>query len=77
VVIGQVGQAIRSRVPDGLPILEATSSTLPEVLERVLDDRGAARELAARGRDWVRATHDGRLSAAALAPFLGVATRRD
>lgn len=77
VVLGQVGQAIRSRVPADLPILEATSSTLPQVLEQVLADRDAAREVAARGRDWVRATHDGRLSAAALAPFLGVATRRD
>ncbi len=75
-VLGEVGETIRSRVPAELPIVEVTSVTLPGVLEQVLEDRDGARAVAERGRDWVRATHDGRMSAAALAPFLGVAGRR-
>jgi glycosyltransferase involved in cell wall biosynthesis len=70
-VLGHVGDALRHRVDRDVPVVEVTPRTLAEVVERVLDDRGWAREQAARGPGFVRAVHDGRRSAAVLAPFLG------
>jgi predicted NBD/HSP70 family sugar kinase len=57
-------------VPVEIPTLEATPETLAEVLRRVIDDRDWARSVAAAGPGFVRDWHDGRRSAAVLAPFL-------
>jgi glycosyltransferase involved in cell wall biosynthesis len=74
VVLSFVGDAVRARVREltgqELPIIEATQHTLVEVIEKILDDREAARDAAAAGSAYVREHHDGRRSAAALAPFL-------
>jgi glycosyltransferase involved in cell wall biosynthesis len=74
VVVSYVGDTVRSRVRDltggDLPIIEATPETLVEVIEKILDDRGAARDVAMSGPSYVREHHDGRRSAAALGPFL-------
>lgn len=73
-VISFVGESVRRRVRehtgDELPILEAHPSTLITVIEKVLDDRDGARQMAGAGPSYVRKHHDGRRSADALAPFL-------
>jgi glycosyltransferase involved in cell wall biosynthesis len=71
VSISHIHDRVRARVPDPIPTIEATPDTLAAVIEKVLDDRDAARETAAQGPAFVRRWHDGRRSAAALAPFLG------
>ena len=79
VVVSFVGETVRSRALEAtgreLPIVEATPATLVEVIEKLLDDRDAARDTAAAGPSYVRENHDGRRSAAALAPFLTGAGR--
>jgi hypothetical protein len=73
VVLGYVGDRIRGRLPEPLPVVEVTEKTAEEAVERLLDDRDAARELAGRGRPFVERFHDGRLSAQVLAGFVGAA----
>lgn len=79
VVVSFVGDVVRARVREmtgaELPIVEATPRTLVEVIERILDDRDGACEQAIAGPGFVRANHDGRRSAAALAPFLTATAR--
>jgi glycosyltransferase involved in cell wall biosynthesis len=72
VSISHIHDRVRARVPEPIPTIEATPDTLAAVIEKVLDDRDAARETAAEGPAFVRRWHDGRRSAAALAPFLGL-----
>ncbi|NUS57929.1 MAG: glycosyltransferase, partial [Streptomycetaceae bacterium] len=69
-VVGHAAPRVRERYDGALPQLDATPSTLRGVLESVLDDREHARELAAQGPEFASGYHDGRRSAAALAPFL-------
>lgn len=69
-VVGHAAPRVRERYDGALPQLDATPSTLRGVLESVLDDRDHARELAAQGPGFASSYHDGRRSAAALAPFL-------
>ena len=69
-VLGNVGERLRSRVPAELPVVEVTPADLGEVLERFLSDPAAAREVAARGPAFVGQFHDGRYSAEVLAEFL-------
>jgi glycosyltransferase involved in cell wall biosynthesis len=79
VVVSFVGDTVRARALEAtgleLPIVEATPGTLVEVVEELLDDRDAARDVAAAGPSYVRENLDGRRSAAALAPFLTGAGR--
>lgn len=70
-VLGHLGDTLRSRVGRPVPVVEVTPRTLAEVVERVLDDREWARAQARQGPEFVRDVHDGRRSAAVLAPFLG------
>lgn len=74
VVVSFVGESVRARARAmtgrDVPIIEATPATLVEVVEKILDDRDAARDVAAAGPSYVAENHDGRRSAAALAPFL-------
>jgi len=69
-VLGNVGQRLRSRVPADLPVVEVTPTNLAEVLERFLQDPAAAREVAAQGPAFVERFHDGRYSSKVLAEFL-------
>ncbi|HEY6794018.1 MAG TPA: glycosyltransferase family 4 protein, partial [Kineosporiaceae bacterium] len=71
VVLGHLGDALRRRVDRPVPVVEVTPRTLAEVVEHVLDDREWARGQAAAGPGFIRSVHDGRRSAAVLAPFLG------
>ena len=69
-VLGHVGDVLRSRVPAEVPVVEVTPATLAETVQRVLEEPDWARDRAARGRAFVETWHDGRRSAAVLAPFL-------
>jgi glycosyltransferase involved in cell wall biosynthesis len=71
-VLGHLGDTLRRRVDQDVPVVEVTPRSLAEVVERVLDDRDWAREAAAAGPAFVRSVHDGRRSAGVLAPFLGL-----
>lgn len=53
-----------------LPIVHADPDTLGSVMEQLLADRDSAREIAARGPEYVRAVHDGTMSAAVLGKWL-------
>ncbi|WP_157432129.1 hypothetical protein [Agromyces italicus] len=76
-VVSHVSEFVRDTVRDEtgleLPIVEATLATLEQVLRDIRDRPEHYRERAAAGPAFVAAVHDGRRSAAALAPFLGVA----
>jgi glycosyltransferase involved in cell wall biosynthesis len=66
VVVGHVGDSLRSRVPAVVPIVEATPADLGDVMARLLADRDAARAVAAAGPEFVATFHDGRMSAQIL-----------
>ena len=57
-------------------MLEAGADSLEAALRVVLADRDAAHATAAQGPAYVADVHDGRRSAAVLAPFLGVSGPR-
>ncbi|MGP7960384.1 hypothetical protein ACTVCO_06185 [Sanguibacter sp. A247] len=72
-VTEQVRDAVAHRAGRDLPVLEATPDTLSDVLTSVLDERSTVAERAwTEGPAFVRALHDGRASAEALAGFCGV-----
>lgn len=61
---------VRARTGLDLPIHEATIQSLEGELRRYVADPDAFAEIGAAGPAFVAAVHDGRRSAAALAPFL-------
>ncbi|NHC43836.1 hypothetical protein [Motilibacter aurantiacus] len=73
VSVSHISDRVRSRVPSPIPTIEATAGTLADVLRGICADRDAARATAAQGPAFVTEFHDGRYSAAVLAPFLGAA----
>jgi len=79
-VVGQVGDVVRDhvRAVTGLevPVLEAGLDSLEMTLRDALDNRDVAHATASQGPAYVADVHDGRRSAAALAPFLGVSGPR-
>lgn len=70
VVLGHVGDRLRSRVPDEIPIIEATPDDLAERLEEVLEDLPELRKQAGARRAFVERWHDGRYAARVLSEFL-------
>ncbi|WEK62705.1 MAG: hypothetical protein P0Y60_08270 [Candidatus Microbacterium colombiense] len=70
VVVGHVTSAVRDRVQRAtghtLPLTEATPETLEGVLRRLAADSDGWTDRATAGRAFVRAVHDGRLSAEIL-----------
>lgn len=72
VVLGNVGESLRSRVPVDIPIVEVTPANLAEVVEGFLRDPAAGREVSARGPSFVENFHDGRYSSEVLAGFLSL-----
>lgn len=72
VVIGSI-DALEEVMPEPPPIIHATPGTFESVLLALLDRPAQARERAAAGVTFARRWHDGRESAARLAPFLGLA----
>lgn len=71
VVLGHLGATLRSRVPEPVPIIEATPADLTERLEEVLGDLDRLRAEAPARRGFVERIHDGRYAARALSEFLG------
>lgn len=67
----QVRRAVRDATGLEIPIVSATPATLEAVLRDVVARPELYREIAAQGPKFVRTVHDGGLSAASLAPFLG------
>jgi len=68
----QVRQAVRDLAGTEIPIVSATPATLEAVLRDVVARPEHYRAIAAQGPAFAAAVHDGRLSATALAGFLGV-----
>lgn len=67
----QVRDHVRMTTGLELPVVEATPNTLQGVLDDIRSRPDHYREVASRGPAFVRAVHDGALSARVLAPFLG------
>lgn len=71
VVVGHVLPSVREHVLRAtgleLPVVEATPDVLGTVVERLVGDPDRMREIGERGRQFVDAVHDGRMSAASLA----------
>lgn len=72
VVIGHVSDRVRERLREPLPMVEATTENIRDVLLQVLQDRAWFRTVAAEGIEYVREYHDGRLAARRLQAFLGL-----
>jgi len=74
VVVGHVSAAVRTLVAERtgreLPIVEATARDLESVVRAIATDPEPAARIAGQGPGFVRAVHDGRLSADVLAELL-------
>ena len=68
----QVRDHVRAVTGLDLPVVEATPDTLADVLRDIAARRDEYQRVAAAGPEFVRAVHDGSLSARVLAPFLGI-----
>ncbi|WP_169079687.1 hypothetical protein [Microcella alkalica] len=69
-VTDQVRRSVRDTTGRELPIVSVRASRLESSIRSLLADREAARARAAAGPAFVRAVHDGTLSASVLQPFL-------
>jgi hypothetical protein len=80
VVVAAVDRGVREHVKEAtgrdLPIVHADPKTLARVVEELVADSDSAQELAARGPAYVRAVHDGTMSAAVLGTWLTPPTER-
>ena len=72
ILVGGIAPEVRARMTEAPALFDADPDTLNEVMERILDDRAAARETAVRNVEFVRRWHDGRAAADALAGYLGL-----
>lgn len=70
VVLGHLGDRLRTAVPAEVPILEVTPDDLAERMTEVLDRLPELAGDTQRRRDYVLDFHDGRRSAGALSEFL-------
>ncbi len=77
VVVGnvdpEVREAVRATTGRELPIVESSASAVADVIRSIVADPARYRGVAADGASFVRDVHDGRASARAAAPFLGLA----
>lgn len=75
VVVGHVTDRVRTEVLRAtgreLPIVESRLDAVEETIRALIEDRSGAQAVAASGRSYVEAVHDGRASAQALSGFLG------
>jgi glycosyltransferase involved in cell wall biosynthesis len=76
-VISEVGERIRRRVPVEIPIVEVDHQTLEQRILEVASDPGRFVATAYSGPDYVRRFHNGAYSARVLARWMGLATRAD
>ena len=79
ITVGHVSASVRdevlARTGRELPIVEATPSTIEDVVKALVMDREEGPKRAEEGRAFAEAIHNGRFSAAILAPFLGADLR--
>lgn len=73
VVVGHVADRVRQRIDGDVPVVEATSETLPDVLLGLIADPARAAVLGTEGREYATRWHDGTHSAHVLAEFMGLA----
>lgn len=71
IVLGNVGDRVRDRLPEPAPIVQVTPPTLEAVLTSVAQDFASYADQAERGRDYAIAHHDGTRSSDVLMEFLG------
>jgi glycosyltransferase involved in cell wall biosynthesis len=69
-VVGHVHERVRARLEGEIPVVDATPETFTEVMDAILLDPERFATIAAAGRGWARARHDGAAAATVLAPFL-------
>lgn len=71
VVVGHVADRVRERLPEALPIVEATPQTVGDVLMEILQDRERFRAVACAAARFAATYHSGDYSARQLRTFLG------
>lgn len=71
-VVGNMAPAVRASMDQAPPLVDAAPDQVEAVLEEILADRNRFARQAAEGPAFVRTWHDGRASARALEPFLGL-----
>jgi glycosyltransferase involved in cell wall biosynthesis len=76
-VVSEVGDRVRARVPVDIPIVEVDEYSLEATLRRIAAEPAAFRVIAEAGPSFVRRFHDGTLSARILGRWIGVATPTD
>jgi glycosyltransferase involved in cell wall biosynthesis len=73
-VVSEVGDRVRARVPVDIPIVEVDEYSLEATLRRIASEPARFRDVAEAGPGFVRRFHDGTLSARILGRWIGVAT---
>lgn len=71
-VVGNISQEVRDICPLPLPVLQATTGSLGEVVRAAVADPASSRARSAAGREYAMAIHDGRRSGAVLASSLNL-----
>lgn len=74
VVIANVSERVRRRFPIDVPVVQADPSDLEEVLRSMVADPTEALAAAERGREFVRAFHDGTLASQQLLTWMSGGT---
>lgn len=70
VVVCAVSEQVRAALPDNPPIISATPETFEAQLLEILSERTQHEAIAAQGKEYAKAWHDGRAAAAALGAFV-------
>jgi glycosyltransferase involved in cell wall biosynthesis len=76
-VVSEVGQRTRRRVPVEIPIIEVDHHTLEERIMEIVSDPARFVANAEAGPDYVRRFHDGTHAARVLARWMGLASQSD
>ena len=76
-VVSEVGERVRARIPVEIPIVEVDEFNLEATLRSIAAEPAAFRGIAEAGPSYVRRLHDGTLSARILGRWIGVATPAD
>jgi len=69
-VLAHLSEPVRRRFPDPPPVVETTPATIEQILLSVIENPEHYCAIAARGVDFARKYHDGRMSADVLTTAL-------
>lgn len=75
-VIGRVSPRVRALMPANPPVVDADPTDLEDVVRGIVASRDDYAAIAMEGVNFAHRWHDGRESAAALAPYLGVPAKQ-